>query len=98
MSESWRDRANCRDRETSFFFPELSARGAAKQIAQVKAVCSLCPVSAECLAYAINNDEQHGIWGGLLPKERKKVSIQEHHAVISKEIAGVYVRKYVRKV
>jgi hypothetical protein len=27
--------------------------------------CNRCPVIAECLAYAISNDEKWGVWGGV---------------------------------
>jgi WhiB family redox-sensing transcriptional regulator len=29
-----------------------------------------CPVRKECLWYALESDEQHGIWGGLSHRER----------------------------
>lgn len=29
-----------------------------------------CPVRRQCLAHAIVNDEEHGIWGGLSHRER----------------------------
>lgn len=33
-------------------------------------VCHKCPVKVECLEYALDNDERHGIWGGLFTRER----------------------------
>lgn len=32
-----------------------------------------CPVRAECLAYALNRNEEHGVWGGLSAPERQKL-------------------------
>lgn len=39
-------------------------------VAAAKNVCRTCPVILECLTYAIEENEIHGIWGGLTPKER----------------------------
>ena len=36
-----------------------------------KAMCFECPVQFECLEYAIENNEKFGIFGGLLPSERR---------------------------
>ncbi len=32
---------------------------------QVTGICSRCMVRDDCLAYADEHEEQHGIWGGL---------------------------------
>src|SRR5205807_2229613 len=34
--------------------------------------CGRCPVQPECRAYALAAGEQDGIWGGLLPEERRR--------------------------
>lgn len=46
--------------------------GAVARIAnqEAKHICGLCPVRNACLAQALENNEQHGIWGGLDPDER----------------------------
>jgi WhiB family redox-sensing transcriptional regulator len=36
----------------------------------VKAICGRCPVIAACLAWAIDTDQLHGIWGGMTRTER----------------------------
>jgi WhiB family redox-sensing transcriptional regulator len=38
-----------------------------------KAICQDCGVRQECLTYAIEIREPHGIWGGLNEVERKLV-------------------------
>lgn len=39
----------------------------------VKRICMVCPVQAECLTWALNNNEQHGIWGGTSPLKRERM-------------------------
>ena len=36
-------------------------------------MCTSCEVRAECLDYALANDERFGIWGGLSERERRKL-------------------------
>ena len=38
-----------------------------------KAICAECPVRAECLAAAIENREQWGVWGGLATRQRMEL-------------------------
>lgn len=34
-------------------------------------LCSGCPVTSRCLATALRNREEHGVWGGTTPKQRR---------------------------
>lgn len=38
-----------------------------------KKVCARCVVIAQCLDYAIETNQEYGVWGGLDPVERRKV-------------------------
>jgi WhiB family redox-sensing transcriptional regulator len=38
-----------------------------------KSVCRSCPVVAECLEYALANDEKFGIWGAKSERERRRL-------------------------
>ena len=33
-----------------------------------------CPIRTRCLQEALERDDQHGIWGGLTPNERKALT------------------------
>ncbi|MBO1753763.1 WhiB family transcriptional regulator [Allobranchiibius sp. CTAmp26] len=63
--ESWAARAACRGGVPD----ELFAKGAAQQLA--KAICQGCPVVAECLADALDNHTEYGVWGGMTERERR---------------------------
>lgn len=49
----------CAQVDTDIFFPEKGGT-----TAPGKQVCRLCPVTAECLDFALANNERFGIWGG----------------------------------
>jgi WhiB family redox-sensing transcriptional regulator len=50
------------------FFPE---RGQDARAAQ--AVCARCPVSDECLEYALEKKIKDGIWGGKSGRDRRRL-------------------------
>jgi len=64
----WQERALCAQTDPEAFFPE---KGGSTR--EAKKVCSGCEVRAECLDYALENDERFGIWGGLSERERRKL-------------------------
>lgn len=72
----WQDEAACLDEDSTLFFPHDTAT---KKIAQAKAICAKCPVVVECLDYAMDNEEQLGIWGGHTPQERWALAIMRAH-------------------
>jgi WhiB family transcriptional regulator, redox-sensing transcriptional regulator len=47
----------------------LFVQGAAQQTAKI--VCQGCPVIAECLADALDNRTEFGVWGGMTERERR---------------------------
>ncbi|QIK82849.1 WhiB family transcriptional regulator [Sanguibacter sp. HDW7] len=65
---AWQDRALCAQTDPEAFFPE---KGGSTR--EAKRVCTGCEVRAECLEYALANDERFGIWGGLSERERRKL-------------------------
>jgi WhiB family redox-sensing transcriptional regulator len=65
---AWQGRALCAQTDPEAFFPE---KGGSTR--EAKKVCASCEVRAECLEYALANDERFGIWGGLSERERRKL-------------------------
>jgi WhiB family redox-sensing transcriptional regulator len=65
----WQRDALCREYAGRVnFFP-----GRGEPIADAKAVCPRCLVRPECLLYALEHDEPHGVWGGLSAQERREL-------------------------
>jgi len=69
--ESWRLQALCAETDPEAFFPE---KGGSTR--EAKRVCNGCAVRAECLEFALANDERFGIWGGLSERERRRLRLQ----------------------
>jgi WhiB family transcriptional regulator, redox-sensing transcriptional regulator len=69
--EAWRLDALCAETDPEAFFPE---KGGSTRDA--KRVCTGCPVRAQCLEFALENDERFGIWGGLSERERRRVRLE----------------------
>lgn len=69
--------ALCAESDPEHWFPTNEAHpetdSANQEAAQAKAVCACCTVRLECLAEAMEHKIDHGIWGGLSVKERRKL-------------------------
>jgi WhiB family redox-sensing transcriptional regulator len=69
----WQYEAACQEApDPDVFFPGKSESGEA-----AKQVCAGCPVTAECLEFALATmpaaDRDHGVYGGLTPAERARL-------------------------
>ncbi|MDR0432516.1 MAG: WhiB family transcriptional regulator [Bifidobacteriaceae bacterium] len=64
----WQERALCAQTDPEAFFPE---KGGSTR--EAKRICESCEVRAECLEYALANDERFGIWGGYSERERRRL-------------------------
>lgn len=63
--ETWQDEALCAQTDPELFFPEKGG-----STTEAKKVCRQCPVIDECLEWAIDAREDHGVWGGMSERER----------------------------
>lgn len=60
----------CRDADPDMFHPDREIGRAA---AEPKSLCSACPVTRQCLAYAIAEGAT-GIWGNTTTRERDRMA------------------------
>ncbi|MDR2380700.1 MAG: WhiB family transcriptional regulator [Bifidobacteriaceae bacterium] len=67
-SVPWQAQALCAQTDPEAFFPE---KGGSTR--EAKRICRSCEVRAECLEYALANDERFGIWGGCSERERRRM-------------------------
>ncbi|PDQ35515.1 MAG: hypothetical protein B5766_05470 [Candidatus Lumbricidophila eiseniae] len=66
--KDWRDYAACTDKPAEMFFP-----GKGQPTKPARQVCASCDVREQCLQWALENDEQFGIWGGTSQQERRRL-------------------------
>ncbi len=62
--EEWTMRAKCRGMEDALF-PDAADQKRARLL------CAGCPVRFECLAEALDNRIEWGVWGGMTERERR---------------------------
>jgi len=76
LQPDWAPLGNCVKSDPDALF----VRGAAQQ--QAKLICQRCPVVAECLADALDNGTEFGVWGGMTERERRAM-LRRHPRVSS---------------
>ncbi len=69
----WRSVALCRDTDPDLFFPVGTTGAALDQIAAAKAVCMQCDAREPCLQFALDSNQDSGVWGGLSEEERRQI-------------------------
>lgn len=65
VATDWTIDAACRQTDPDRLF----VQGAEQH--QAKALCLTCPVRTECLADALDNQVEFGVWGGMTERERR---------------------------
>ena len=66
-NDDWASAAQCKQTAPD----KLFVRGAAQN--QAKQMCFACPVKTECLAEALDNEIEWGVWGGMTERERRAI-------------------------
>jgi len=61
----WAAQASCRTTDPDSLFVQGAAQNRAK------AICVGCTVRTECLADALDNRVEFGVWGGMTERERR---------------------------
>ena len=64
-TEDWASRGACRTADPDMLFVQGAAQNRAK------AICMSCSVRTECLADALDNRIEFGVWGGMTERERR---------------------------
>jgi WhiB family transcriptional regulator, redox-sensing transcriptional regulator len=62
---NWRLAARCRTADAE----DLFVTGAQQR--EARAFCRTCPVRTECLAHALDERIEFGVWGGMTERERR---------------------------
>lgn len=67
MKTEWRELAACKG-DTAIMYPPRGNYGALRQALDM---CASCPVTSQCLDFALEFDETEGIWGGTSGRQRR---------------------------
>jgi len=73
---TWRTNAICRDTDPELFFPVGTTGQALLQLSKAKDTCNQCTVKDECLQFAIDTNQDSGVWGGTSEDERRAIRRQ----------------------
>ena len=65
LDTDWATQAACRTTDPDSLFVQGAAQNRAK------AICVACTVRTECLADALDNRIEFGVWGGRTERERR---------------------------
>jgi WhiB family redox-sensing transcriptional regulator len=65
VDSAWAAQAACRTSDPDTLFVQGAAQNRAK------AICSGCEVRTDCLADALDNRVEFGVWGGMTERERR---------------------------
>lgn len=66
--DGWMSLSECADSAPGTFFPSDG-----KGVEVAKRICERCVVKEDCLEYAINTRQDHGVWGGTSERERRRI-------------------------
>jgi WhiB family redox-sensing transcriptional regulator len=69
-ASDWRATGACLSADPDLFFPIGTGKLPAGQVSDAMHVCAGCAVRQQCLDFAMQMNESHGIWGGTTPEER----------------------------
>jgi len=69
----WRHKAACLTEDPELFFPVGNTGPAIAQIEDAKRVCRRCVVRDQCLQWALDTGQDHGVWGGASEEERRTI-------------------------
>ena len=78
--EAWQFKAACHGKSELFHssYGEHS-RTSHSRVREAKAICSTCPVKAECLKLAMDTYDSFGIFGGTTEGERRQMRREGGH-------------------
>lgn len=69
----WQEESACRSSDPEMFFPVGTTGQALDNIERAKLICATCAVQEECLDYALNTNQEAGVWGGYAEDERRRL-------------------------
>src|SRR5438309_2286144 len=66
--DHWQERAACYGLDPEVFFPTTE-----DEAGLALSYCGICQVREVCLAWAVQNGERYGVWGGTTEQQRRRL-------------------------
>lgn len=85
---TWQIEAKCAGKPASLFFIEVGAGGShkySKMYKEARSICMSCGVAKKCYDFAVNNNEEYGVWGGVNFAQRYKYGKKHRANLINKQ-------------
>ncbi len=71
--DDWRAKAACNGADTQLFFPGGTTGDALIRTERAKSICRSCPCCDACLAFAIETNQEFGVWGAASEEDRRRM-------------------------
>ena len=92
INSDWTASAACRVSDPDALFVQGAAQNRAKVI------CAGCGVRTECLADALDNRVEFGVWGGMTERERRALLRQRPHVTSWRRLLHSAREEYDREI
>jgi hypothetical protein len=66
--DRWQERSACYGLDPEIFFPTTE-----EEAGLALSYCGVCRVKEMCLAWALQNGERYGVWGGTTEQTRRRL-------------------------
>jgi|GEM_PF-1357916 len=74
----WRNNAACKRADPELFFPIGETSPSDRdQIQRAKSFCVNCLAVNQCLTYALETNQDSGVWGGMTANERRAAKTRQ---------------------
>ena len=91
LDSDWAARAACRTTDPDSLFVQGAAQNRAK------AICMGCDVRTECLADALDNRVEFGVWGVMTERERRALLRRSPHVTSWRNLLQTAQTEYERR-
>ncbi|MBC7582040.1 WhiB family transcriptional regulator [Aeromicrobium sp.] len=85
LEGDWRHFSACIGEDPELFFPIGNTGPAVLQAEEAKRICMSCDARVKCLEWAMQSEENFGIWGGLTEGERQAIKRRSKRSRVAPE-------------
>lgn len=97
----WHVEAKCLGMDDTLFFgssdPDTRPPYTLAEIRKAQAICGQCPVAQDCLAEALENREDYGVWAGTTSKKRRSLLAQIEQGMSMAEVTREWLEELREK-